>query len=204
MAYMRSADIIAIYMTMGIASLADAALVTNDFANVGAQCLIDPLLATTALGAYFTVRRALLPADETLTNQFEDSCQLGLYRFYHSDLEHAGLRTAGIAALMFQWLLLLPAALSNLSSEVVTIYIVGRVLGSTLLVVGVLFDNSALPESALAGKEGYWDRAGVACGCASKQLGCVMSSHAWWHVFALVAAITLTASREYGVTQMAH
>ena len=101
-------------------------------------------------------------------------------------------------------MLLLPAVFENLSANVAALYLAGRVLGTTMLILGVLFDNSLIPDKALAGKEGYWDRTGVACGCASKQLGCVMSSHAWWHVLALVATIILTASREYGVSQMAH
>ena len=202
--YMRNLDHLAIYVHMGVSGLADAALVTNDFEGVPAQCLLDPLLATSTLGTFFLIRRLLLPQEETRTDQYEESCQLGLYRFVHSDLEHAGLRTGGTVALMFFWVLLLPAAVSNLSSPVVTIYVVGRVLGTVILFMGVIFDNAALPDRALAGQETSWNRAGVACGCASKELGCVMNAHAWWHVLSLVATIILTASREYGVSQMAH
>lgn len=202
--FMRTCDITAIYVTMGVSATADAALVTNDFEGVSAQCIIDPLLATSVLGAFFIVRRILVPQDETRTDQFEDNCQLGLYRFVHSDLEHAGLRTGGISALLFQWILLLPAAFANLSTEVAGIYLAGRVFGTGLLIAGVLFDHGLLPDRALAGMESYWDRAGVACGCASKRLGCVMSAHAWWHVLALVATTILTVSREYGVSQMGH
>ena len=124
------------------------------------------------------VRRVLVTQDETRTNLFEDGCQLGIYRFQHSDLEHAGLRAGGITVIVFQWLLLLPAVVANLSSTVAIIYNTGRAFGTVLLVLGVLFDNSTVPERARAGKEGYWDRAGAACGCASKRLGCVMSAHA--------------------------
>lgn len=203
-AYMRYADIVSIYMAMAVSCVADAALATNDFANVGAQTAIDPLLATTVLGAFFTVRRFLLPPDETRTDYFEDACQLGLYRFQHSDLEHAGLRTGGIVAIIVQWVLLLPAVFDNLSASVAALYLSGRVLGTAMLILGVLFDNAQIPDRALAGKEGYWNRTGAACGCASKRLGCVMGAHAWWHVLALVATVILTASREYGISQMAH
>ena len=202
--HMRTIDHTAIYMTMGVGALADAAMATDDFSGVSVQCILDPILATTALATYFTVRRFMVPQDETRANEFEENCQLGLFRFVHSDLEHAGLRTGGTVALMFFWVLLLPAAVSNLSSPVVTIYVVGRVLGTVILFMGVIFDNAALPDRALAGQETSWNRAGVACGCASKELGCVMNAHAWWHVLSLVATIILTASREYGVSQMAH
>lgn len=200
----RNIDYLAIYMAMGIAGAADCALVTNDLQNVPFQCLLDPILATTVLGSYFSIRRMLVPSDETVWQQFEDSCQLGLFRFEHSDLEHAPLRTSGVTVLMTFWIFMLPAAMANLSVEVLVIYVLGRVVSSTLLLFGVLFDNTFIPDKALAGREPYWDRAGVACGCASKQLGCVMNAHAWWHVLALVATIILVASREYGISQMAH
>lgn len=202
---MRNIDITAIYVSLGVASVADAALVTNDFAGgVPTQCILDPLIATTALGTFFVVRRLVVPKDETRITVFEDACQLGLYRRQHSDLEHAGLRSGGISALMFVWVLLLPAAFGNLSDGVAAVYLAGRIFGSGLLVAGVLFDAALLPDRALAGTEGYWDRAGVACGCASKTLGCVMTAHAWWHVLSLLATIAATASRDYGVSQMLH
>ncbi|MGZ0213762.1 MAG: hemolysin III family protein [Actinomycetales bacterium] len=202
--HMRNIDHLAIYMSMGIASVADAALVTNGFADVPLQCALDPILATTALSAFFMARRYLLSDDETRTDVFEDSCQLGLYRFQHMDLEHAGLRTTGITVLLLLWVLLLPAAVANLSPGVLALHIVSRTLGSIMLMLGVFFDNTMIPDKALAGKEAYWERTGVACGCASKRGGCVMSAHAWWHVVALVATILLVGSREYGVSQMAH
>lgn len=202
--YMRDADILSIYLSMGVSSAADVALVTNDLDGVSAQSLADPLLAVATLGVFFTVRRSLLTSEETLTVQFEDYCRLGLYRFLHSDLEHAGLRTGGMIAIVLQWVLLLPAALDNLSSEVAALYFAAHLFGAVTLVAGVIFDNALLPDKALAGTEEYWERAGIACGCASKRLGCAMSAHAWWHVVALFAAIILTASREFGISRMTH
>ena len=121
--YMRNLDITAIYMSMGVSGVAEAAMVTNDFEGVSAQCIADPLIAVSVLGAFFTVRRLVLPSDETHTDQFEESCQLGLYRFVHSDLEHAALRTGAITALTFFWVLLLPAAFENLSPGVAALYL---------------------------------------------------------------------------------
>jgi predicted membrane channel-forming protein YqfA (hemolysin III family) len=201
---MRNLDIIAIYASMGVSGAADIALVTNDLANVAPQSLIDPLLAATTLGIFFTGRRILLTPEETCTEHFEDSCHLGLYRLVHSDLEHAGLRAGCMVAMAFQWVLLLPAAFENLSAELATLYFVARLFSTCALMAGVVFDNALLPDQALAGKEEYWDRACSACSCASKRLGCVMGSHAWWHVIALIATLVVTVSREYSVSQMAH
>jgi predicted membrane channel-forming protein YqfA (hemolysin III family) len=199
---MRNLDHLAIYMAMGVSGAADAALVTVDFRDAPAHALADPVLAATCLGAYFAARRCLVPCDETRDFQFNDVCSLGLFRVFHSDLEHSGLRTAGVGVLSLTWILMTPAAFANLEPPVAVVYLVGRVLGLMVLVIGVLFDNHYAIDRALA--DGDVDGVASACGCASKRLGCVMTSHAWWHVASFLATVVLTASREYGVSQIAH
>ena len=167
---MRNVDHLSIYLSMGVSGAADCALVTNDLRDVPIQCLLDPLVAATVLGVYFTLRRVLLPVDETRVDVFENQCQLGIYRFRHSDLEHAGVRTAGVSVLMTTWVLLLPAAVVNLGRDALVVHVVGRVVGSLLLVLGVLFDGTKLPERALAATdEARWDRTGRAF-CAGSVL----------------------------------
>lgn len=199
---MRNVDHLAIYMAMGAAGAADAALVTVDFRDAPAHALVDPVVAATCLGAYFAARRWLVPRDETRDFQFNDVCSLGLFRVFHSDLEHAGLRTAGVISLSLMWILMTPAAFTNLELPVAIVYLVGRVLSLMMLVLGVLFDNHYAIDRALA--DGNADGVAFACGCASKRLGCVMTSHAWWHVASFFGTVVLTASREYGVARMAH
>lgn len=198
---MRNVDHLAIYMAIGVAGAADAALVTVDFRDAPAHTLVDPLVAATCFGAYFATRRWIVPRDETRDFQFDDVCSLGLFRVFHSDLEHGGLRTAGVSVLSLMWILMTPAAFTNLELPVAVAYLVGRVLGLMMLVLGVLFDNYYAVDRALA--DGDVDRVAFACGCASKRLGCVMTSHAWWHVASFFGTVVLTASREYGVARMA-
>jgi len=201
---MRNIDHLVIYMAMGVAGAADAALVTVDFRDAPVQALADPLVGATCLGAYFAVRRWIVPRDETRDFQFNDVCSLGLFRVFHSDLEHAGLRTAGVSVLSLTWVLMLPAAFANLDRGVAVVYVVGRVLSFAMIVLGVLFDNQYITDRALAAGEDDAIAIAFACGCASKRLGCVMTSHAWWHVASFCGTVVLTASREYGVVMMAH
>ena len=197
----RNLDILAIYMSLATATVADLCLVTNDFENVPFQAMADPFLAATILGVYFTVRRIFVPRDETREDLFEGACSLGLYRFQHSDLEHAGLRVAGVSALTHTWVQMAPAAFFNLSPGVATVWIMAVLLATILLVSGVLFDNFYLPDTAVAnGKTKCLG--GLCTACSSKKLGCVMTSHAWWHVISFAGVFVLTVAREYGVTQI--
>ena len=192
----RNADIIAIYISMGVASTADSALLTNDFSNVPFHTMADPLLTACCLVFFFAVRRWFVPKEETRDFQFEDSCALGLFRFQHSDLEHAGLRVAGVVTLTFGWILNVSAAFNNLHSSVAAIWLTGVVFATVMLISGVVFDNLLLTDNAYAKGEHAWWKC---TGCNSKTLGCAMTSHAWWHVISFVGVVIMTAAREYGL-----
>ena len=196
-AIVRNLDIIAIYISMGIGMMADAALLTNDFANVPFHTMADPMLTASALVFFFAIRRYFVPKEETRDFQFEDSCALGLFRFQHSDLEHAGLRVAGVLTLTVSWILSVSAAFNNVNGGVAAIWLTGVIFATLLLISGVVFDNLLVPDNALAKGEHKWYQC---TGCNSKTLGCAMTSHAWWHVISFVAVIIMTAAREYGVT----
>ena len=157
------------------------------------------LLTASALVFFFAIRRYFVPKEETRDFQFEDSCALGLFRFQHSDLEHAGLRVAGIVALTFAWLLSVSAAFKNLHVSVAWVWLSGVLFATIMLISGVLFDNLLMPDNAYARGEHVWYKC---TGCNSKTLGCAMTSHAWWHVISFVGCITMTAAREYGLIHL--
>lgn len=192
----RNADIIAIYVSIAGGMIADSALVTNDFYNVPFHTMADPLLAACALVFFFSLRRWFVPREETRDFQFEDSCSLGLFRFFHSDLEHAGLRVAGAVTLTLSWILLVSAAFNNLNGGVAAVWLTGVVFATVLLVSGVVFDNLMITDNAYANNEQTWYKCS---GCSSKSLGCAMTSHTWWHVISFVAVVITTFAREYGL-----
>jgi hypothetical protein len=195
----RNADIIAIYISMAAGMVADSALVTNDFSNVPFQTMADPLLTACALVFFFAIRRWFVPRAETRDFQFEDSCSLGLFRFFHSDLEHSGLRVAGVVTLTFTWILSVSAAFNNIHPSVAAVWFTGVVFATLLLISGVVFDNTLMPDTAMAKGENKWYQC---TGCSSKTLGCAMTSHTWWHVISFAAVVTMTAAREYGLVYL--
>lgn len=199
-ATMRNLDISAIYISLAMATVADMSLATNDFASVPFQSVSDPFLAAGVLVLYFTVRRFAVPTDETREEVFPDACSIGLYRFNHNDLEHAGLRIAGVSGITYTWIQFAPAVFTNLSPDVATVWIASITLSTMLIASGALFDTLFLPEAAISNGQDTC-LGGLCTACSSKQLGCVMTSHAWWHVLSFSSVALLTFSREYGISQ---
>lgn len=195
----RNFDIVAIYFAMGTAATADTSLITNDFANAPYQTLVDPLLAATSLAVYFTLRRYFVPREETSDFMFAEACSLGLFRVFHSDLEHSSLRIAGVGSLTLSFVLMAPAAYANLEEGVAGVWMAGVIVATLLLFSGVVFDNLLGPDRAMA--KGETRAAACAC-CSSKQLGCVMTSHAWWHVISFLGTALMLGAREYGISRI--
>lgn len=192
----RNLDHVAIYAGMAAAAVADLAVVTLDFRGLPFHTVADPLLAATVLATYFSLRRCIIPAAETHDTMFGNECSLGLFRIFHSDLEHAGLRIAGVGALTLMWIPMAPAAITNLEATASAVWLVGVSVATVLLVCGVLFDNMYVTDRA------YTDGGSALlrrCACTSRELGCVMNSHAWWHVAAFLGAVVMVAARDYGI-----
>lgn len=123
-----------------------------------------------------------------------------MYRFNHNDLEHAGLRIAGVSGITYTWIQFAPAVFTNLSPDVATVWIASITLSTMLIASGALFDTLFLPEAAISNGQDTC-LGGLCTACSSKQLGCVMTSHAWWHVLSFSSVALLTFSREYGISQ---
>jgi len=200
-AFVRNLDIASIYASLGVAAIADTALVTNNFYHVPAQTLADPLLAAFCLGAYFGVRRVLVPSTETREFMYQDQCSIGLFRVWHSDLEHSGLRLAGVGSLTLVWIQLVPAAAANLNRDAAAVWLIGVTVATMLLVVGVVFDNYYIVDDAV--KDGT-KCMGCFNTCSSKRMGCVMNSHAWWHILSFLGTVVVVIAREYGVMTLPH
>lgn len=194
----RAADHAAIAVSVAISTLADLAVVTLDFRDVPAQTLLDPLLAMGVVIGFFLTRRLFVSAKETRMRQFDDDTgrALGLSRVYHSDLEHAGLRSATTSTLLLGWVLSIPCALANLGTELATTWIVGATSATALVVASFVASNLFPVETMF--------KRGV-CGqsCAFKTLGCFMESHSWWHVIAASSAILAVVTREVVIAQLA-
>ena len=192
--WLRVSDHGAIYVGLAVASVADVAIATRGFENIQWQTVADPIFVAATLACYFIYRRAVLPQSQTELAWGE--CALGLWRFQHSDFEHGALRSAGYATLSFCFLLLVPTMYANLadSSAATMLGCNGAAVG--LLVLGLLWDNVLIWPDRMYEYRYYHFLSTDDIPCHSKSLGCIMSSHALWHVATILSILVLTIGRE--------
>ena len=195
---MRTLDHASIVISLAAANVADLSMVTVNFESVPAQGWLDPVIAAGVLVTYFATRRYVVPKEETREEQFGGKgCSLGLFRTFHSDLEHAALRTGTTATLTILWVLAIPSALTKLPTEASTVWLAGAVGGTLLLICGIVLDNSFILDN-------FFLQNGNAkigpCSCASKSMGCALSTHALWHIFAALGPFSALVAREYGIS----
>jgi len=191
----RTLDHASIAISLCCATIADLSMATKDFQNVSFQAWLDPMVGALVLIVYFGVRRLFVPENETKQESYTgEGCTLGLYRVFHSDLEHASLRAAGSAALTLNWILIIPSAFSMLDADPAVIWVIGASIGTLLLICGIILDNTGVVDDILMRDQ----RIGP-CFCNSKALGCVFNTHALWHVIAVAGAVSSIFAREYGI-----
>ena len=192
----RTLDHASIALSLSCATIADLCMATKDFTNVDFRAWLDPLAASFVLIVYFGIRRLYVDREDTRRESYtsKDGCSLGLYRFFHSDLEHAALRASGSATLTLTWVLLIPSAFKNLDTDPAVIWVIGASIGTVLLIAGIILDNTAAVDDFLLRTKGEGP-----CSCSSKALGCVFSTHAIWHVIAVAGASSSIFAREYGI-----
>ena len=194
----RNMDHLMIYLSIATAALADTALATRDFEAVPVQTAVDSILAALVLSVYFSLRRIILPQNETRDLAFDTECSLDLFRVQHSDLEHAALRIASVGALTLYWIHIVPSLYTRLPEDVANVWLVGAVMGTTLLALGVVLDHSNLLDMLFV--NGFCKRENNPC--VYPALGCAMHSHAWWHIASFVGTIVVVVAREYGIAAL--
>jgi hypothetical protein len=221
---MRTADHTAIYINLALGAVLDVAIATNDFASLQWQTVFDPLIAATLTTTYFWVHAAMKPRDELADRAFVELSHIGLFRHFYTDLEHSGLRIVLSALLVLNWILLVPAAFANIDIVPALVWTIGTSCASVLLMLGHGIDYSYVVERSflstlktmphngtfIHGTTGNKPPAStdsscsccMQCACASKRAGCVMTTHAWWHVFSFVGTTAVVVVREYAVQSL--
>jgi predicted membrane channel-forming protein YqfA (hemolysin III family) len=191
--WLRMSDHGAIYLGMAIACTADVAIATRNFENVPWQTVADTVFVATALLGFFLYRRSVLPPERTEIAWGE--CQLGLFRFQHSDFEWGALRSAGYVTLSFGFIQLLPVYYNNLEDSNASFVVLCNGIALALLVGGLLLDNVIIwPDVQY--EDDYWKRKKPSLYCHSTACGCIVTSHAIWHLCTLLSIACLTIGRE--------
>lgn len=192
----------AIDLAMAVALTTDMSIVTLDFKDVPWQTSVDGVGVAVVILCFFLYRRLVLPAEDTELGWGD--CRLGLFRFQHADFEYSALRSASYLILSFGFVMMIPSAVNNLSSIASSTLVICNGLSLMLLIGGLLLDNVLLWPDVLyqdAGKRRTQKPPWVLGACHNTDCGCIMTSHAWWHIFSLLSVLVLTAGREVAISQ---
>jgi predicted membrane channel-forming protein YqfA (hemolysin III family) len=191
----RQLDFAGIYSAIAIGGLADYAVATRGFQNTALLSILDGPLAAVLVLSFFLARRGLLPSSDTWTTYLgQCTVSFGLMRRWHVDMDHTGTRQATSFVLAISYFVTIPSLFSSFGTAN-GLTIVGIEVAALVLVIGgmVLDGIYVFPDIELSkGRGPRW----MACpGC-----GCVATSHTWWHVFSVIAAVKASASREYALS----
>jgi len=187
----------AIDVALAIACTTDISIVTLDLHDVPWQTVIDPVGVALVILVFFLYRRIVVPSEDTEIAW--GSCVLGLFRVQHADFEYGALRSSGYICLSFGFVALIPAAIRNLSINASMILIICNGLSLFLLIFGLLLDNVLIVPDVwyMDSKKKKAKNTGIVC--HNEACGCIMTSHAWWHVFSLFSVLVCTVGREIAI-----
>ena len=129
------------------------------------------------------------------------NCVLGLFRIQHADFEYGALRSSGYICLSFGFVALIPAALRNLSANAAAILIVCNGVSLILLIAGLLLDNVLIVPDVWYMDPKNRKGKNPKIVCHNEGCGCIMTSHAWWHVFSLFSVLICTIGREIAIAE---
>ena len=197
---MRTMDHGAIDVALAFACVADLSVVTLDFqGRIPWQTVGDAVIVAVVILAFFVYRRVVIPPSATEIGWGD--CALGMFRLQHTDFEHSALRSASYVVLSFGVLLIIPTAFANLTTFAAVSLVVANGSSLMLLVAGMLLDNVLMWPDTLYNDVGKRKGQKPALLCHSARCGCLMSSHAWWHVFTLFSVVLQTVGREIAIQE---
>ena len=187
----------AIDVALAVACTTDISIVTLDLNDVPWQTVVDPIGVAVVILTFFLYRRVVLPPEDTEIAW--GNCVLGLFRIQHADFEYGALRSSGYICLSFGFVALIPAAIRNLSASSASTLIVCNGVSLILLIVGLLLDNVLIVPDVWYMDPKNRKGKNPTIVCHNTKCGCIMTSHAWWHVFSLFSVLICTIGREIAI-----
>jgi hypothetical protein len=194
----RLLDYTGIYLGFSVGVLCDLSTITLNLRDVPTQAVIDVWVGMMTLVIFFVVRRMNLTIAQTRMPYLANKCTLGFARSTNVDLEHSTLRAAGGIAMAFSWIQMIPGAYATLENDCAWMFSGSRFVGTGVLLVGMWLDNVVMyPDVWFENDE----EPPTACVCRSSKPGpgggWICTSHALWHVIALLSTVITTVGTEY-------
>lgn len=189
--YTRLLDYFGIYLAISIGGICDTAIATRGFENVATISIVDAPVAALVTFIFFTVRRLTTSSDESWKSYFQEcTITFGMFRKSHVDLDHASTRQSTSFVICSAYFTSIPQLLRVFEPGSVAVVVSLQAVSFLIIVCGMLWDNLLLwPDKLIARGRGP-------ALLSSRSLGCACSSHAWWHLLAVVASVWSVASRE--------
>lgn len=192
----RQFDYAGIYLSIGMAFMADLSISTLNLRGVPFQAYVDVWCAIAVVILFFTMRRLTLTVKETRLWYFQQKCGFGLGRRTNSDLEHSSLRSGVGFIMALSWILAMPLAFTNLERSNAVVLLSSHFIGTAILVLGMAIDNVfSFPDEIVDDTE-----TSRRCLCYSNREGCgggfVVNSHALWHIISIGATVATTVGFE--------
>lgn len=200
----RVLDYAGIYIGITVTTTADIAVATRGFDKVPFQTIADLPISAVVLIVFFVWRRGMLSAESTWTEHSikstsKNGCILGqgLFSYGHRDLAHITIRQSTSLLLFANYFMSVPTAFAVLGDETTTVILTLQIFGFFAIVVGMAIDRIfQWPDGRLV--EGSMTC--LSCPSNGKSgCGASLTSHAVWHIVALVSAALTCISREYAL-----
>jgi predicted membrane channel-forming protein YqfA (hemolysin III family) len=190
----RLLDYFGIYFAIAVGGICDTAIATRGFENIEIISIVDAPLAAAITFAFFVVRRLVTSPDDTWQGYLGGcSVTFGLFRLGHLDLEHASTRQATSFIVVSSYFVSLPQLFRIFDNGDIVVVVAFQAASFVTIVAGMFWDNIFIwPDVPMSQGRGP-------AFLSSRKLGCVCSSHAWWHLLAVLASVWSVASRESAV-----
>lgn len=204
--FIRPLDYLGIYTSAALTTIGEVGLISSPSGGVAWQSYADPALAAAFLWIFFAVRRFIVQKEGSHVYYTpDDGCVFGFARRVYVDGAHACLRACGSTLLVFAWIYVLAAPSPHLSDTDKQIFYGTRGVGTFLLILGMLVDNTVPVPDIWQERDAAMQfscpdrecRCGIGGNTPLRCGGCVMNAHFWWHAISLVAMIVATAGTEW-------
>lgn len=194
-AWTRQLDFLAIYVCVPVNAIADLGAATRSFENVPTASLVDVPLSAAVLALFFAFRRAVKSAEKTSLTEFGGcTFSIGLLRRRHDDGAHTPLRQMTSFSFSIFYFTTTPAVIQRLGDHGYVVLAL-QLAGFFVMVLGLVADNFLIwPDRQMANGRKF------PCLQWGNTCGCIVNSHAIWHMLSFISAVLGIIGREYALS----
>lgn len=192
--YTRILDYVFIYLGLCASCLADISVITGGFLQTPVLTIVDLPIATLLVIIFFLMKRSFVSSDNTWVESRIENPQCGfnvaLFSMYHDDAEFSATRQATSLLIAGSYFLSASQVFNRIEDQATAWNVLSLQIVSFVILVGGMTTDTILdfPNYFLLKKK--WKT------LAFPKLGCIITSHAMWHVLSFVSVVLIITARE--------